>query len=151
MKGTLTKFEDKWGVVYNIPDPPKGTATKEWLPLHPNDIDLMLLRGQLPNDQHVMEGMEVDFHFTEKWYEKDEKTVVDTYAKLGLMDFQTKPGFVERRMALGKANNDKQWDEIYDEYSSDQYPAFGGPFTNALEFIVWLKQNYIAPERINNG
>lgn len=60
----------------------------------------------------------------------------------------TKPGFVERRMALGKFNNDKLWDEIYSEYSTEQYPAFGGPFTDALSFIDWLKQYYIVPERI---
>jgi hypothetical protein len=40
------------------------------------------------------------------------------------------------------------WDEIYDEYSTEQYPPFGGPFTNSLSFIDWLKQNYKAPERI---
>ena len=60
----------------------------------------------------------------------------------------TKPGFVERRMTLGQHNNNKLWDEIYNEYSNDQYPPFGGPFTNALSFIDWLKINYIAPERI---
>jgi len=25
-----------------------------------------------------------------------------------------------------------KWDLIYEEYSNDQYPPFGGPFTNAL-------------------
>ena len=40
------------------------------------------------------------------------------------------------------------WDNIYDEYSTEQYPPFGGPFTNSLSFIDWLKQNYKAPERI---
>ena len=44
--------------------------------------------------------------------------------------------------------NDKIWDNIYDEYSTEQYPPFGGPFTDALSFIDWLKQNYKAPERI---
>ena len=44
--------------------------------------------------------------------------------------------------------NDKIWDSIYDEYSTEQYPPFGGPFTNSLSFIDWLKQNYKAPERI---
>jgi len=44
--------------------------------------------------------------------------------------------------------NDKIWDDIYDEYSTEQYPPFGGPFTNSLSFIDWLKQNYKAPERI---
>jgi len=63
-------------------------------------------------------------------------------------DFPTKPGFVERRMALGKLNNNKLWDEIHEEYSKEQYPPFGGPFTDALSFIDWLKQNYIAPEKI---
>ena len=66
----------------------------------------------------------------------------------GYSQYLTKPGFVERRMALGKHNNDKQWDEIYEEYSKEQYPPFGGPFTDALSFIDWLKQNYITPERI---
>jgi hypothetical protein len=66
----------------------------------------------------------------------------------GYSHYLTKPGFVERRMALGKLNNDKLWDEIYSEYSTEQYPAFGGPFTDALSFIDWLKQYYIVPERI---
>jgi len=60
----------------------------------------------------------------------------------------TKPGFVERRMKQGKANNDKLWNEIYEEYSTEQYPPFGGPFTDTLSFIDWLKQYYIVPEKI---
>jgi hypothetical protein len=44
--------------------------------------------------------------------------------------------------------NDKIWDDAYDEYSTEQYPPFGGPFTESISFIDWLKQNYIAPERI---
>ena len=63
-------------------------------------------------------------------------------------ELTTKPGFVERRMALGKLNNDRLWNKIHDEYSNEQYPPFGGPFTDALSFADWLKQNYIAPERI---
>ena len=66
----------------------------------------------------------------------------------GYSPYLTKPGFVERRMVLGKHNNDKLWDEIYEEYSKEQYPPFGGPFTDALSFIDWLKQYYIVPERI---
>jgi transcription elongation factor Elf1 len=66
----------------------------------------------------------------------------------GYSHYLTKPGFVERRMALGKLNNDKLWDKIHEEYSNEQYPPFGGPFTDALSFTDWLKQNYIAPERI---
>ena len=44
--------------------------------------------------------------------------------------------------------NDKIWDDIYHDYSAEQYPAFGGPFTDSISFIDWLKQNYKAPERI---
>jgi hypothetical protein len=40
------------------------------------------------------------------------------------------------------------WDEIYDEFSTEQYPPFGGPFTDSISFIDWLKQNYKSPERI---
>lgn len=41
-----------------------------------------------------------------------------------------------------------KWDLIYEEYSNEQYPPFGGPFTNALTFFEWLKLNYGTPERI---
>ena len=43
--------------------------------------------------------------------------------------------------------NDKVWDDIYHDYSAEQYPAFGGPFTDSISFIDWLKQNYKSPER----
>jgi len=43
--------------------------------------------------------------------------------------------------------NDKVWDDIYEEYSMEQYPAFGGPFTDSISFIDWLKLYYKAPEK----
>ena len=43
--------------------------------------------------------------------------------------------------------NDKVWDDIYHDYSEEQYPAFGGPFTDSISFIDWLKQNYKSPEK----
>jgi len=54
-------------------------------------------------------------------------------------DFETKPGFVERRMAQGRAINNGMWDKIYQEYSG---------VSDLHDFIDWLKQNYIAPEKI---
>lgn len=39
----------------------------------------------------------------------------------------------------------KTWEEIKEEYSKDEYPAFGGPFTHAMTFIEWLKLNYNPP------
>jgi len=44
--------------------------------------------------------------------------------------------------------NDKIWDDIYHDYTAEQYPAFGGPFTDSISFIDWLKQNYKSPERL---
>jgi hypothetical protein len=43
-----------------------------------------------------------------------------------------------------------EWNEIYGEYSTEQYPPFGGPFTHSLTFIEWLKLNYNPPIRKNN-
>ena len=41
------------------------------------------------------------------------------------------------------------WDEIYNEYSKEQRPPFGGPFTDAMTLIDWLKLHYNTPERLN--
>ena len=43
----------------------------------------------------------------------------------------------------------KTWEEINEEYSKDEYPAFGGPFTHAMTFIEWLKLNYEVPVEKN--
>jgi hypothetical protein len=43
--------------------------------------------------------------------------------------------------------NEESWDNIYEEYGKDEYPAFGGPFTHAMTFIEWLKLNYNQPTR----
>lgn len=34
------------------------------------------------------------------------------------------------------------WDDIYEDYLRDEYPVFGGPFTEAMTFIEWLKIYY---------
>jgi hypothetical protein len=43
--------------------------------------------------------------------------------------------------------NDKIWDDIYHDYTAEQYPAFGGPFTDSISFIDWLKLYYKTPEK----
>ena len=48
-------------------------------------------------------------------------------------------------------STNEQWDEIYEDYLKDEYPVFGGPFTNALTFIEWLKINYDVPQIKQNG
>ena len=37
------------------------------------------------------------------------------------------------------------WAEIEVEYMKDEYPVFGGPFTNALTPFEWLRRNYNPP------
>lgn len=82
MKGKLSKFQDKWGVIYDIPNPPIATATVEWLPLDPSYVKYYFL------DEDA-EGGDVEFTFSEKWYELEGKTVVDKYARLKRPEEQT--------------------------------------------------------------
>lgn len=42
------------------------------------------------------------------------------------------------------------WEEVEDEYHKDEYPPFGGPFTNAMKPFDWLKTWYHSPTRKNN-
>ena len=39
------------------------------------------------------------------------------------------------------------WEELKEEYSNDQYPPFGGPFTDALDVWEWLSKNFDPPKR----
>lgn len=53
---------------------------------------------------------------------------------------------------LGELGNEpstesQTWEEIHEEYSRDEYPPFGGPFTNAKSFEEWLETNYEIPKR----
>jgi hypothetical protein len=47
-------------------------------------------------------------------------------------------------------NKVNPWEEIEEEYMQDEYPVFGGPFTDALTPWEWLKKNYVAPLRKDN-
>ena len=39
------------------------------------------------------------------------------------------------------------WEELKEEYSNDQFPPFGGPFTDALDPWEWLSKNFDPPKR----
>jgi hypothetical protein len=43
------------------------------------------------------------------------------------------------------------WEEIFDQYHMDEYPTFGGPFTNALTLKEWLEIYYTPPIRKDRG
>jgi hypothetical protein len=47
-------------------------------------------------------------------------------------------------------DNKETWEEIEEEYCKDEYPVFGGPFTNALKPFEWLKLWYHSPKRKQN-
>jgi hypothetical protein len=40
------------------------------------------------------------------------------------------------------------WEELHDEYSNENYPTFGGPFTDALDPWEWLSKNFEPPKRL---
>lgn len=142
MNGTLHYADKKWFVRYSTLDPEDASAAwNEELPIRPESLIVF----------RCVTGREVKFDIV------DEFTHPHLYEGVGWGDgiryarlyHDTKPGFVEKRIAQMKSINDKSWDEIYEEYSNDQYPPFGGPFTDSLSFTEWLKLNYIAPDRIN--
>ncbi len=39
------------------------------------------------------------------------------------------------------------WEEIEEEYSKDEYPVHGGPFTDAMKPFEWLRTWYNSPIR----
>lgn len=39
------------------------------------------------------------------------------------------------------------WEEIEEEYQKDEYPVFGGPFTDAKTPFEWLRIYYESPKR----
>jgi len=45
---------------------------------------------------------------------------------------------------------DESWEEIEEEYLKDNYPVFGGPFTDALTPFEWLKRYFKSPKRLKN-
>jgi len=140
MKGTLNKTEQGWVVRY---------GDMQFLPLHPE------YQYFLPLDLNL-EGNEVEFdwsviveHYTGKGIEYAkliDKKVICEYSGLPSVTSYTTSEYPELEGTL-ELCNDKVWDDIYEEYSMEQYPAFGGPFTDSISFIDWLKLYYKSPEK----
>ena len=158
MKGTLHKTEQGWQVSHATYDMTINRWTAGKFLVHPDYIKYYFL------DEDA-EGSEVEFEIINKlWGVNDD---IISYAKLIKpkkinLEEMPKEEWEEARNPAYKhfdidvdypelegtitLCNDKIWDDIYDEYSMEQYPPFGGPFTNSLSFIHWLKQNYKAPQ-----
>lgn len=48
---------------------------------------------------------------------------------------------------VSKMETPETWKDIEKEYLKDEYPVFGGPFTDALKPFEWLKKYYYSPKR----
>jgi len=51
------------------------------------------------------------------------------------------------QQAISKMETLETWEDIEEEYQKDEYPVFGGPFTNAMTPFEWLKKHYHSPKR----
>jgi hypothetical protein len=51
------------------------------------------------------------------------------------------------KQTISKMETTETWEDIEKEYLKDEYPVFGGPFTDALKPFEWLKKHYHSPKR----
>jgi len=138
MKGRLKKTEKGWVVLYTDCVPHRMTMEcGSSLSLHPDDVKEINIDSQVFDNIEARIAAYPDVEFDIVISALD----FISYAKL------IKPEYPELEGTMALCN-DKVWDEIYDEYSTEQYPAFGGPFTDSISFIDWLKQYYKSPEKL---
>ena len=146
MKGTLNKTDEGWVVRYTQEDPRDPLPE---LPLHPE------YQTVLPLDLDL-EGKEVEFDWCvivdhdsgkgKEYAKLLDKKVICEYSGLPSVTSYTTSEYPELEGTMALCN-DKVWDDIYEEYSMEQYPPFGGPFTDSISFIDWLKLYYKFPEK----
>ena len=135
MKGILKNTPAGWYVWYIVMRD-EITLGYDSIPLYQETFDFNGKQPIIP----LVEGKQVEFNIEDFW-----ETGGDEGIKLAkLLDKKSEYPELEGTMALC---NDKVWDDIYHDYSAEQYPAFGGPFTDSISFIDWLKQNYKSPEK----
>jgi hypothetical protein len=56
-----------------------------------------------------------------------------------------------RQAEVIEKDKENKWKEIEEDYQKDEYPVFGGPFTDALTPWEWLKKYYNPPTRKSEG
>ena len=135
MKGILKNTPAGWYVWYSVMRD-EITLGYDSIPLYQETFDFNGKQPIIP----LVEGKQVEFNIEDFW-----ETGGDEGIKLAkLLDKKSEYPELEGTMALC---NDKVWDDIYHDYSAEQYPAFGGPFTDSISFIDWLKLYYKFPEK----
>jgi hypothetical protein len=112
------------------------------------DMPVAKLQSKYDEDNRLSAYLEKEVNISDDFqigpdgaYEHTEwdNTLMDGLHDEEFPDFETKPGFVERRMKQGKENNDRIWDQIFESYNG---------VSDLHNFVDWLKVNYIAPEKI---
>ncbi len=64
--------------------------------------------------------------------------------KLGLYNSEPKTESHSDQL-IDIMNDDNQWDLILEDHQKEEFPPFGGPFTNSLSLGEWLKKNFHPP------
>lgn len=121
MEGILKKTKAGWFVWYQVMKD-EITSGYDSLPLHPD------------NEESLIEGNEVEFEIVMD--EPAHRYSHTPYAKI-----------INEGVNEGVNEGDESWEDIEEEYLKDNYPVFGGPFTNALTPFEWLKQYFNSPKR----
>lgn len=136
MKGTLHKRNDKWVVIYG-----SAAGREIWpitLPLHPDDVN-GIIAADIFNPP--IDGQPIDFEIV--LFEREDG-LISHVAKMSLYisdnfqigpdgayehDFQTKPGFVERRM-----------EQMLDITAREEFKNVGdeGLFPNHTDKDIWM-------------
>jgi len=159
MKGRLQYIsKDKtlvksWVVWYNEQPDGGNLSFVDSLPLHPDDVNLMVFRGSLLNDQHIMHGTEVDFEIVEE-EEQDKYSNGEwarsystiTYAKLIKTDYPE----LEGTNNLCKDVIEKRTLEEDIQYEADRYLTKSNKqaFLHAIEWYRERTQSAPATESV---
>lgn len=122
MKGTLHKTEQGWFVA--------SSFSPDAFPLHPKDSEIQNMMGY--------EGKEVEFKLVQ--------TLKDGATYTSEKGWNENP--IDKTYALLVFHNTTEtWKDLEEEYMKDEYPVFGGPFTDALTPWEWLEKYYNTPTR----
>lgn len=129
MTGKLIKLNNKWVIKYVD----FGMTHINYYDLHPDDVK------RIEQDLYQFDNIEariVAYPDVEFELVAFHNLLVHTGIKYN--EYITYARLIPK-------TEEKSWNDIHEEYSKDEYPAFGGPFTHAMTFIEWLKLNYNPP------
>jgi hypothetical protein len=132
MIGKLIKKKNCWVIEYEDMTRDCEYSTEVIL-LHPEDEKLMVFRGQLPNEQHILDGKDVLFDIVslEDGVNPNGDIIHKDYAKLnvGVINtarYNTNPTITneKHKILLDALNDIKNWDDdLQDEWGDCGYRA----------------------------